>query len=128
MARRSVGFVCADQRGFLYPGRSRHGNCSPAESLIRSLSLAIGHTEGVSTMYMTEARCQGVLTALSDGRPMARQDILARMGEDRMPGYPVTKLIEGGLIERPARATYTITVHGQLALADRAGASCIPTK
>lgn len=80
-------------------------------------------------MYMTEARC-GILAALSDGRPMARQDILARMGEDRMLGYPFTKLIEGGLIERPARATYIITVHGQLALAlaERAGAPCIPTK
>ena len=63
---------------------------------------------------MTEARW-GILEAPSDRRPMARQEILARMGVNRMPGYPFTHLVAGGLIERLARATYVITADGVLA-------------
>ena len=74
-------------------------------------------------MYMTDERWD-ILEALSDGRPIARQDVLARMGVDRMPGYPFTKLIAGGLIERPARATYIITAEGQLAM-ERHGYSVV---
>ena len=69
-------------------------------------------------MYITEAR-GGILRVLAAGRPVQRRDILARMEVDKMPGYPFTKLLEGGLIERPSRGVYVITAAGQEALADR---------
>ena len=69
-------------------------------------------------MAMTKTRW-AILEALSGGRPMARRDILGRLGVDKMPGYPFTHLVKGRLIERPAKATYRITDEGRLALALR---------
>ena len=60
-----------------------------------------------------------ILEALSGRGPMARRDILSRLGVDGMPGFPFTHLVKGGLIERPARGTYCITDEGRLVLQQR---------
>lgn len=69
-------------------------------------------------MHMNEIRW-GILQALSDGAPAARKAILAGIGVDKLPGWPFTKLMEGGLIVRQARGIYSITDAGREALMRR---------